>query len=146
MTGGYYDPETPGHHAVDRDEFVKVFGGGLVAAMGCWNYYVGCDQTRATMDRVVSEVQRFLKEFKAQPSELSGRYDYLDLREQCFRTLFSYCLSWAPVLGGPTLLAEIDVRLHDESVWEQAQLLADAAVAYLIEIDEQASEREKASN
>ena len=137
MSGGYYDPTTPGHHELNEEEVYKVMTCTLSALMGSWGMYVGCDELRQIARRVAYRVERRDLVGKGWVDDDEPRSTFAELKLVCEATLVACCQAWELRVGREAVAEELRRAVDDDQRWFALHRQVAMGVSYLIEGDRQ---------
>lgn len=146
---GYYDPNTPKHCELSREEFPKVFAGTLAALCGVWSAYIGDQVVRAILTTVLSDMVKRLDEEHPLPLERYGspcapKWSLKELHWACCRSLYGFCTSWVVTLGRQQLLDELRLAVQDDGGWGHNATIAEFQRDFMLSMDEkEAAEKSK---
>ena len=130
MNHGYYDPRTPGHHALSEEEFEKACGGNLNSLVSSWCAYIGVERVKSATASVLSSPH-----FDAcYPEPEGASYENLEyLTAVCRRTIMSCCAAWSWHLGSKAVRDCLQGILDQE--WSGVQAIAELVVSQLVKAD-----------
>jgi len=134
---GYYDPRTPGHCALNREEFEKACLGVISAYLGGWTNYIGVEGAKRAVSKLVESPTFDLEQCPPDSFDSFG-----ELCRCCRRSLSALCEAWSKTLGTDAVSRILVELLESDDGWENKRIIADHVVERFIELDR----RERESN